>query len=89
MGPAHSPQLNGVAERFKRTLLDRVLPNLFKARLPVRFWTDAARHQPLSFLINLERDMSERIVEEEDCLVLWSEGFWMQSLENVDRSAAS
>lgn len=50
MGPAHSPQLNGVAERFNQTLLDRVLPNLFKARLPVRFWSDAARHaiQPIN-----------------------------------------
>ena len=44
MGPPHSPQLNGVAEQFNRSLLDKILPNLFKARLPVRFWADAARH---------------------------------------------
>lgn len=43
MGPPHSPQLNGKAERFNRTILDRLLPTLFHSKLPVRFWEDAAR----------------------------------------------
>lgn len=44
MGPPHSPQLNGKAERFNRTILDRILPTLFHSKLPVRFWEDAARN---------------------------------------------
>lgn len=34
-----------------RTLLDRILPSLLQASLPVRFWEDAARHALIS--INL------------------------------------
>lgn len=44
MGPPHSPQLNGKAERFNRTILDRILPTLFHSHLPTRFWEDAARN---------------------------------------------
>lgn len=58
MGPPHSPQLNGVAERFNCTLLDRILPNLFKSNLPVRFWTDAARHAVQSINLSPSRALS-------------------------------
>lgn len=51
MGPPHSPQLNGMAERFNRTLLDCILPFLFHARLPNQFWEDVAWHA--LFFINL------------------------------------
>lgn len=44
MGPPHSPQLNGKAERFNRTILDRILPTLFHSNLPTRFWKDSARN---------------------------------------------
>lgn len=42
MGPPHSPEMNGTAERFNRTLLNCLLPTLFHANLPTRFWEDAA-----------------------------------------------
>lgn len=44
MGPPHSPQLNGVAESYNRTLLDRILPSLLHANLSTKFWEDAAHH---------------------------------------------
>ena len=44
MGPPHSPQLNGVAERYNRTILDRILPSLLHASIPIKFWEDAAHH---------------------------------------------
>lgn len=44
MGPPNSPQLNGVAERYNHTLLNRILLSLFHANLPVSFWEVAARH---------------------------------------------
>ena len=59
MGPPHSPQLNGVAERFNRTLLDRILPNLFKANLPVRFWVEAARHAVQAINLSPSRTLSK------------------------------
>lgn len=40
MGPPHSPQLNGVAERYNRALLNCILPSLLQAGLPVKFWED-------------------------------------------------
>lgn len=43
MGPPHSPQLNGIVDRYNRTLLDRILPNLFHANLPVSFWEASSR----------------------------------------------
>lgn len=48
-GPPHSPQLNGKAERFNRTILDKILPSLFHAGLPVRFWEAGARHTVSSY----------------------------------------
>lgn len=42
--PPPYPKLNGVAERFNRTLLDRILPSFFKTYLTVRFWEEAAHH---------------------------------------------
>lgn len=33
MGPPHTPQLNGVAERYNRTLLDRLKPSLKHSHL--------------------------------------------------------
>lgn len=41
MGPPHTPQLNGVAERYNRTLLDRLKPSLKHSKLHHEFWTDA------------------------------------------------
>lgn len=36
-GSPHSSQLNGVAERYNRTLLTKMLPSLFHANQPARF----------------------------------------------------
>lgn len=55
MGPPHTPQLNGVAERFNRAILDRKLPSLFKANLPLRFWEDAACHAVFAIVMSLSR----------------------------------
>lgn len=52
-GPPHSPQLNGKAERFNRTILDKILPSLFHAGLPVHFWGAGAQHAVSSY--NLTR----------------------------------
>lgn len=48
-GPPHSPQLHGVAERFNQTLLDKMLPSLFHANLPTRFWKAGAHHVVSSY----------------------------------------
>lgn len=41
MGPPHTPQLNGVAERYNRTLLDRLKPSLKQSSLNRQYWSDA------------------------------------------------
>lgn len=43
-GPPHTPQLNGVAERWNRTVGDRVRCLLISAGLPDTFWSDAVRY---------------------------------------------
>lgn len=48
-GITHSPQLHGTAERFNRTLLDKILPLIFHAGLPVRFWEAGAHHAVSSY----------------------------------------
>lgn len=55
MGPPHSPEMNGTAERFNRTLLTRLLPTLFHANLPVRFWEDAAANAIMSINLSPSR----------------------------------
>ena len=42
--PAYTPQLNGVAERFNRTLLDRVRCLLLTCNVSKSFWPEAVRH---------------------------------------------
>lgn len=54
-GPPHSPQLHGKAERFNRTLLDKILPSLFHTALPTRFWEAAARHAVSAYNITPTR----------------------------------
>lgn len=44
IGPPHTPQLNGVAERYNQTLLDRLKPALKSSPFHHDFWTDAAAH---------------------------------------------
>lgn len=41
MGPPHTPQLNGVAERYNRTLLQRMKPLLKDSPYHREFWTEA------------------------------------------------
>lgn len=41
MGPPHTPQLNGLAERYNCTLLDRLKPSLKYSSLHRRYWSDA------------------------------------------------
>lgn len=44
MGPPHTPQLNGVAERYNRTLLDRLKPSLKHSALHQEFWSHALEY---------------------------------------------
>lgn len=44
MGPPHTPQLIGVAERYNRTLLDRLKPSLKNSTLHRHFWSDALEY---------------------------------------------
>lgn len=44
MGPPHTPQLNGVAERYNRTLLDRLKPSLKHSSLHQEFWSHAPEY---------------------------------------------
>lgn len=41
MGPPHTPQLNGIAERHNCTLLNRLKPSLKNSSLHQRHWSDA------------------------------------------------
>lgn len=41
MGPPHPPQLNGIAERYNRTLLDRLKPSLKHSSLHQQFRSNA------------------------------------------------
>lgn len=49
LGPPHSPELNSVAERAKRTLAEKVRCLLTSSRTPKMFWADALRHIMFSF----------------------------------------
>ena len=42
--PAYTPQLNGVAERFNRTLLDRVRCLFLTCNVSKAFWPEAVKH---------------------------------------------
>ncbi|MBW0478163.1 hypothetical protein O181_017878 [Austropuccinia psidii MF-1] len=50
-GPPESPQTNGVAERFNKTLLYKVRCLLGKSNIPISFWDEAALHA--SLLLNM------------------------------------
>ena len=39
-----SPQMNGVAERVNRTLLESTRAQLFHANIPITFWPEALRN---------------------------------------------
>lgn len=69
MGPPHSPQLNGVAERYNRTILDRSLPSLLYASLPIKFWEDAAHHTLSSLNLSPTRANENHICPQS----LWTE----------------
>lgn len=44
MGPPHTPQINGVAERYNRTLPDRLKPTLKHSKLHQEFWTEVLQY---------------------------------------------
>ncbi|MBW0472360.1 hypothetical protein O181_012075 [Austropuccinia psidii MF-1] len=50
-GPPHSPQTNGVAERFNQTLLTKIRCLLGQSNIPISYWDEATRHA--SLLLNL------------------------------------
>ncbi|MBW0514749.1 hypothetical protein O181_054464 [Austropuccinia psidii MF-1] len=50
-GPPHSPQTNGVAERFNQSLLVKIQCLLAQSNVPISYWDEAALHA--SLLLNL------------------------------------
>lgn len=58
-GPPNSLHLNSVAERYNRTLLDKILPKLFKSGILVRFWEDATRDAVTSTNLSPSRRIPE------------------------------
>ena len=51
LGPANSPQTNGIAERFNQSLLTKIRCLLAQTTLPISFWNEAAKYG--SMLLNL------------------------------------
>jgi hypothetical protein len=51
VGPANSPQTNGLAERFNQTLLVKIQCLLAQSSVPINFWDKAAKYS--SSLINI------------------------------------
>ncbi|MBW0535667.1 hypothetical protein O181_075382 [Austropuccinia psidii MF-1] len=49
-GPPHSPQTNGVAERFNQSLLTKIRCLLAHSNIPISLWEEAAMHA--SMLLN-------------------------------------
>ncbi|MBW0526563.1 hypothetical protein O181_066278 [Austropuccinia psidii MF-1] len=49
-GAPNSPQTNGVAERFNRSLLSKIRCLLCQSKIPITYWDKAARH--VSMLLN-------------------------------------
>ncbi|MBW0473783.1 hypothetical protein O181_013498 [Austropuccinia psidii MF-1] len=50
-GPSHSPQTNGVAERFNQSLLVKIRCLLAQSNVPISYWDDASLHA--SLILNL------------------------------------
>ncbi|MBW0534329.1 hypothetical protein O181_074044 [Austropuccinia psidii MF-1] len=50
-GPPHSPQTNGVAERFNQSLLTKIRCLLAHSNIPITYWDEAEAHA--SLLLNL------------------------------------
>ncbi|MBW0556571.1 hypothetical protein O181_096286 [Austropuccinia psidii MF-1] len=46
-GAPNSPQTNGVAERFNKTLLSKIRCLLCQSNIPITYWDEAARHASL------------------------------------------
>lgn len=44
MGPPHTPELNGVVERYNQTILDRTKPSLKHSNLRNEFWPDTLEY---------------------------------------------
>ncbi|GKU95372.1 hypothetical protein SLEP1_g8739 [Rubroshorea leprosula] len=63
--PPKTPQLNGLAERMNKTLMERVRCLLAKAKLPRTFWVEAlntvAHVTNLSPTIALDNDVPDRV----------------------------
>jgi hypothetical protein len=55
-GPANSPQTNGLAERFNRTLLMKIRCMLAQCSVPLNYWDEAAKFA--STLINMRPSIS-------------------------------
>ncbi|MBW0510596.1 hypothetical protein O181_050311 [Austropuccinia psidii MF-1] len=46
-GAPYSPQTNGVAERFNKTLLSKIQCLLCQSRIPITYWDEAEQHASL------------------------------------------
>ncbi|GKA34734.1 retrovirus-related pol polyprotein from transposon TNT 1-94 [Tanacetum coccineum] len=64
---AETPQLNGVAERMNRTLMDKVHCLVIQSRLPKTFWGEAT--YMATYLINRS---PSRVIEKKTPMEMWS-----------------
>jgi transposase InsO family protein len=74
-GPANSPQTNGLAERFNRTLLIKICCMLAQCNVPLNYWDETAKYastlinmlpsvalewrSPMSILVNLKSNIEQ------------------------------
>ncbi|MBW0500630.1 hypothetical protein O181_040345 [Austropuccinia psidii MF-1] len=72
-GPPDSPQTNGVAERFNRSLLSKIRCLLAQSNIPITYWDQAALHA--SLLLNhtphkfLNLDTPSQILDKHTSLI--------------------
>ena len=73
MTPLKTPQLNGLAERMNKTLMERVRCLLSYAKLPKTFWGEAiltvAHVLNLSPCTPLKMDVPDRVWSEKKCFL--------------------
>ncbi|MBW0530612.1 hypothetical protein O181_070327 [Austropuccinia psidii MF-1] len=72
-GPPDSPQINGVSERFNRSLLSKICCLLAQSNIPITYWDQAALHA--SLLLNhtphkfLNLDTASQIIDKHVSLI--------------------
>jgi len=91
--PPKTPQLNGLAERMNRTLMERVRCLFSEAKLPESFWGEtlytAAHVINLSTVIVLQADVSDRVWYGKDVSYSHLRVFGCKAFMNVPKDERS